>query len=153
MSCAARSRLPFGRREFRHVAWLARVVRREFRSKLSGFPGTVRRLSRRDQRMSSTTYDSGAARAPLHADPRRWKALAVLALIQFMLILDVTVVNVALPRIKDDLGFSRAGLAWVVNGYVLMAGGLLLLGGRGGDIFCPRKAFPLRGGLFSVPPA
>src|SRR4051812_43964590 len=87
------------------------------------------------------------------ADPRRWKALAVLALIQFMLILDVTVVNVALPHIQTDLGFSRAGLAWVVNGYVLMAGGFLLLGGRGGDIFCPRKAFPLRGGLFSVPPA
>src|SRR4051812_133014 len=100
--------------------------------------------------MTTTTATPDAAAA---ADPRRWKALAVLALIQFMLILDVTVVNVALPQIQDDLGFSRAGLAWVVNGYVLMAGGLLLLGGRGGDIFCPRKAFPLRGGLFSVPPA
>ncbi|MCW2542946.1 MAG: mdtD, partial [Frankiales bacterium] len=61
-------------------------------------------------------------------DPRRWKALAVLGLIQFMLILDVTVVNVALPDIKTDLGFTQSGLSWVVNGYVLMAGGLLLLG-------------------------
>jgi predicted MFS family arabinose efflux permease len=58
-------------------------------------------------------------------DRRRWRALAVLGLIQFMLVLDMTVVNVALPRIQHDLGFSRPGLAWVVNGYVLMAGGLL----------------------------
>ena len=72
--------------------------------------------------------------APVVPDPRRWKALGVLALIQFMLILDVTVVNVALPKIQHDLGFSQPGLAWVVNGYVLMAGGLLLLGGRLADI-------------------
>ncbi len=80
---------------------------------------------------------------PLHAqsDPRRWRALAALGLIQFMLVLDVTVVNVALPRIQHDLGFSRSGLAWVVNGYVLMAGGLLLLGGRLADIFGRRRVF------------
>ena len=57
-------------------------------------------------------------------DPRRWRALAVLGLIQFMLVVDVSIVNVALPHIQHDLGFSRAGLAWVVNGYVVMAGGL-----------------------------
>ena len=79
------------------------------------------------------------ATTTIEADPRRWKALGVLALIQFMLILDVTVVNVALPRMQQDLGFSRAGLAWVVNGYVLMAGGLLLLGGRMADIFGRRR--------------
>src|SRR4051794_14364114 len=84
------------------------------------------------------------------ADPRRWKALGVLALIQFMLILDVTVVNVALPRMQQDLGFSRAGLAWVVNGYVLMAGGLLLLGGRMADIFGRRRLFLLGVGLFAI---
>ncbi|MDQ1696833.1 MAG: hypothetical protein QOJ03_2186 [Frankiaceae bacterium] len=83
-------------------------------------------------------------------DPRRWKALAVLGLIQFMLILDVTVVNVALPRIQDDLGFSQAGLAWVVNGYVLMAGGLLLLGGRMADILGRRRLFLLGVGLFAI---
>jgi EmrB/QacA subfamily drug resistance transporter len=75
------------------------------------------------------------------ADPRRWMALAVLAAMQFMLVMDVTVVNVALPKIQSDLDFSREGLAWVVNGYVLMAGGLLLLGGRIADMFGRRKIF------------
>jgi EmrB/QacA subfamily drug resistance transporter len=84
------------------------------------------------------------------ADPRRWKALGVLGLIQFMLILDVTVVNVALPDIKDDLGFSQSGLAWVVNGYVLMAGGLLLLGGRLADVFGRRRLFLLGVGVFAI---
>lgn len=56
-----------------------------------------------------------------------------------MILLDMTVVNVALPRIQDDLGFTDAGLAWVVNGYVLMAGGLLILGGRLADTFGRRR--------------
>jgi EmrB/QacA subfamily drug resistance transporter len=67
-----------------------------------------------------------------------------------MLVLDITVVNVALPRIQHDLGFSRAGLAWVVNGYVLMAGGLLLLGGRLADILGRRRMFLLGVGLFAA---
>jgi EmrB/QacA subfamily drug resistance transporter len=75
------------------------------------------------------------------SNPRRWKALAVLALVQFMLVVDMTVVNVALPTIKGSLGFSPAGLAWVVNGYTLMAGGLLLLGGRIADLFGRRRFF------------
>src|SRR5690348_3993813 len=83
-------------------------------------------------------------------DPRRWKALGVLALIQFMLILDVTVVNVALPKIQHDLSFSQSGLAWVVNGYVLMAGGLLLLGGRLADIIGRRRMFLLGVALFAI---
>jgi MFS family permease len=67
------------------------------------------------------------------AAPRqRWIALAVLAAAQFMVFLDETVVNLALPSIKEDLGFSQAGLAWVVNAYMLTFGGLLLLGGRVG---------------------
>jgi EmrB/QacA subfamily drug resistance transporter len=73
--------------------------------------------------------------------PRRWLALAVLAAMQFMLVLDVTVVTIALPRIQHDLHFSHQGLAWVVNGYVLMAGGLLLLGGRLADLFGRRRLF------------
>ena len=93
---------------------------------------------------------AGAKAAGEGGDPRRWKALAVLALIQFMLILDVTVVNVALPHIQKDLGFSRAGLAWVVNGYVLMAGGFLLLGGRIADMFGRRKVFLLGVGVFAL---
>lgn len=74
-------------------------------------------------------------------NPRRWKALGVIALVQFMLVLDITVVNVALPHIQSDLHFSRAGLAWVVDGYVLTAGGLLLLGGRLGDLLGRRRLF------------
>ena len=84
------------------------------------------------------------------ADPRRWKALGVLALIQFMLVLDITVVNVALPRIQHDLGFSRPGLAWVVNGYVLMAGGLLLLGGRMADVLGRRRLFLIGVSVFAI---
>jgi EmrB/QacA subfamily drug resistance transporter len=73
----------------------------------------------------------------------------VLGLIQFMLVLDVTVVNLALPRIQHDLGFSHPGL-WVVNGYVLMAGGLLLLGGRLADIYGRRRLFSAGVGVFAV---
>ena len=68
--------------------------------------------------MSTARQDSrSSAREASGGDPRRWRALGVLAAIQFMLVLDITVVTVALPRIQYDLGFSRAGLAWVVNGY------------------------------------
>src|SRR5207244_588535 len=84
------------------------------------------------------------------SDPRRWRALAVLGLIQFMLVVDVSIVNVALPRIQHDLGFSHAGLAWVVNGYVLMAGGLLLLGGRMADILGRRRLFLLGVAVFAI---
>jgi EmrB/QacA subfamily drug resistance transporter len=84
------------------------------------------------------------------ADPRRWKALAVLSLMQFMLVLDITVVNVALPHIKTDLGFSTAGLAWVVDAYVLMAGGLLLLGGRLADFLGRRRVFVAGISLFGL---
>jgi EmrB/QacA subfamily drug resistance transporter len=84
------------------------------------------------------------------SDPRRWRALAVLGLIQFMLIVDVSIVNVALPRIQRDLGFSHDGLAWVVNGYVLMAGGFLLLGGRLADLFGRRRLFLLGVAVFAV---
>lgn len=97
----------------------------------------------------TTTIADALTRTSTKPDPRRWRALAVLGLIQFMLILDVTVVNVALPRIQHDLGFSQAGLAWVVNGYVIMAGGLLLLGGRMADVLGRRRLFMLGVGLFA----
>ena len=83
-------------------------------------------------------------------DPRRWRALAVLGLIQFMLVVDVSIVNVALPHIQHDLGLTHAGLVWVVNGYVVMAGGLLLLGGRLADMFGRRRLFLTGVGLFAV---
>src|SRR4051812_26446590 len=83
-------------------------------------------------------------------DPRRWKALGVLGLIQFMLILDVTVVNVALPSIKLDLDMSESSLAWVVEAYVLAAGGLLLLGGRLADLVGRRATFLAGTALFGA---
>jgi EmrB/QacA subfamily drug resistance transporter len=84
------------------------------------------------------------------ADPRRWKALAVLACLQFMLILDATVVNVALPSVKADLGFSQSNLAWVVDAYVLVAGGFLLLGGRVADLFGRRRIFMAGAVAFAI---
>lgn len=83
-------------------------------------------------------------------DPRRWKALGVLGLIQFMLILDVTVVNVALPSIQKDLEMSESSLAWVVEAYVLAAGGLLLLGGRLADLLGRRAVFLVGVVLFGL---
>jgi len=83
-------------------------------------------------------------------DRRRWKALSVIAIVQFMLVLDITIVNVALPHIQSDLGFSRAGLPWVVDGYVLAAGGLILLGGRLGDLLGRKRMFLVGVALFSV---
>ncbi|HEY2218153.1 MAG TPA: MFS transporter [Gaiellaceae bacterium] len=73
----------------------------------------------------------------------RWIALYVLCLGTLMIVLDVTIVNVALPSIKEDLGFSQSSLAWVVNAYLLTYGGCLLLGGRLGDLFGHRRLFLL----------
>jgi len=72
---------------------------------------------------------------------RRWLALIVLCLGVLMIVLDTTIVNVALPSIKSDLGFSEAALVWVVNAYMLTFGGFLLLGGRLGDLFGHRRMF------------
>ena len=84
------------------------------------------------------------------ASGQRWIALAVLAAAQFMVFLDETVVNLALPSIKEDLGFSQAGLAWVVNAYMLTFGGLLLLGGRVADLFGRRRLFLAGTALFAL---
>ncbi|GAA1520152.1 MFS transporter [Kribbella lupini] len=73
------------------------------------------------------------------ADPRRWRLLALLGVAQFMLILDVTVVAIALPHIGTDLGLARDTLTWVVSAYTLMFGGLMLLGGRAADLFGARR--------------
>jgi len=81
---------------------------------------------------------AGEARGP---DPRRRQALVVLAAVQFMLALDIAGVVVALPKIQVDLHFSDAGVAWVINGYVLMAGGFMMLGGRLSDMFGRRRLF------------
>ena len=72
---------------------------------------------------------------------KRWWALAVLCLGVLMIVLDTTIVNVALPSIRSDLGFSETSLVWVVNAYMLTFGGFLLLGGRLGDLFGHRRLF------------
>ena len=74
-------------------------------------------------------------------DSRRWLALVVLCVGMLMIVLDVTVVNVALPSIQNDLGFSQSSLAWVVNAYLISFGGLLLLAGRLGDLLGRRRIF------------
>src|SRR5881397_3251766 len=80
----------------------------------------------------------------------RWLALYVLCLASLMIVLDVTIVNVALPSIREDLGFSETSLAWVVNGYLLTYGGFLLLGGRLGDLFGHRRLFLAGISLFTL---
>ena len=81
---------------------------------------------------------------------KRWLALYVLCFGVLMIVLDTTIVNVALPSIKEDLAFSEAGLVWVVNAYMLTFGGFLLLGGRLGDLYGHRRLFLLGLTLFTL---
>ena len=81
---------------------------------------------------------------------KRWLALIVLCLGVLMIVLDTTIVNVALPSIRADLGFAETSLVWVVNAYMLTFGGFLLLGGRLGDLFGHRKLFLLGITLFTL---
>jgi EmrB/QacA subfamily drug resistance transporter len=80
----------------------------------------------------------------------RWLALFVLCLGDLMIVLDVTIVGVALPSIREDLGFSEESLAWVVNAYLITFGGFLLLGGRLGDLFGHRRLFLIGIAVFTV---
>jgi EmrB/QacA subfamily drug resistance transporter len=84
------------------------------------------------------------------SDPRRWQALAVLGVAYLMVVLDVAIVNVALPSIQKSLHFSTSSLEWVVSGYALTFGGFLLLGGRAGDLLGRRRVFMAGLLLFSV---
>jgi EmrB/QacA subfamily drug resistance transporter len=90
-----------------------------------------------------STLDTGGER-------RRWSALALIVTAQFMVILDVTIVNVALPSIKVDLGFSQGGLQWVISAYTIMFGGTLLLGGRLADLLGRRRLFLVGLALFTL---
>jgi EmrB/QacA subfamily drug resistance transporter len=93
----------------------------------------------------------GRGHADTHApSSSRWLALAVLAAAQFMVFLDETVVNVALPSIKADLGFSQAALAWVVSAYIVVFGGLVLLGGRVADLAGRRRMFLVGTAVFGA---
>src|SRR5947207_9301307 len=81
---------------------------------------------------------------------RRWLALAALAVAQFMVFLDETVVNVALPSIKTDLGFTQATLGWVGSAYIVVFGGLVLAGGRAAGVFGRRRMFLAGAGVVGV---
>src|SRR5438105_12662317 len=81
---------------------------------------------------------------------RRWVALVVLCAGMLMIVLDATIVNVALPSIQGDLGFSQSKLAWVVNAYLIAFGGLLLLSGRLGDLIGRRRVFMAGLAVFTI---
>src|ERR1700744_3101467 len=88
----------------------------------------------------SVTNDN-IAQSSSTSDRSRWIALVVLCAGMLMIVLDATIVNVALPKIQTDLGFSQSSLAWVVNAYLISFGGLLLLAGRLGDLLGRRDVF------------
>jgi EmrB/QacA subfamily drug resistance transporter len=88
-----------------------------------------------------TQVQAGTTQEQPISDRNRWIALYVLCTGMLMIVLDITVTNVALPSIKDDLGFSQSSLAWVVNAYLITFGGLLLLAGRIGDLIGRRRVF------------
>jgi EmrB/QacA subfamily drug resistance transporter len=99
------------------------------------------------------TASASALRAPVAAPPEHRRlglALAVIATAQLMVVLDATIVNVALPHIQDALHFSGSNLEWVVNAYALAFGGLLLLGGRSGDLLGRRRVFIFGIALFAL---
>ena len=77
----------------------------------------------------------------MSSDRRKWLALALLCVVQFMVVLDIAIVNVALPSIQSDLGFSQENLQWVISAYALVFGGFLLLGGRAADMLGRRRIF------------
>lgn len=107
-----------------------------------------------------TSTSTASQRARPHAGPA-WLVLSLACACQFMVILDASIVNVALPSVREDLGFTPTGLAWVVNGYLLTFAGFMLLGGRAADLFGPRRmlaaglllfsASSLVGGLATAP--
>jgi EmrB/QacA subfamily drug resistance transporter len=84
------------------------------------------------------------------SERRKWLALALLSAVQFMVVLDIAIVNVALPSIKVDLGFSQENLQWVISAYALVFGGFLLLGGRAADLLGRRRLFLAGLVVFSV---
>ncbi|CAG6398950.1 MFS transporter [Streptomyces cocklensis] len=100
--------------------------------------------------MTSTTSNTSAAGTEGHLAHRPGIILAIIVSCQMMFVVDTTAMTVALPQIQSDLGFSATGLSWVLNAYVLAYGGLLLLGGRTGDIFGRRSTFMAGVLLFTV---
>lgn len=85
-----------------------------------------------------------------NAHPKRWGALALLCVAQFMVIMDTSIIGVALPAIKQSLGYTDSSLQWIFNAYVIFFGGFLLLGGKMSDLFGPRKVFLIGFGILTA---
>src|SRR3954471_20058391 len=100
--------------------------------------------------MTDAIVTQPAADSSESADRRRWFGLAVIVAAQFMVVLDIAIVNVALPTIKTDLHFSQEGLQWVITAYSILFGGVLLLGGRAADLLGRRRMFMAGLVLFTV---
>src|SRR5213080_2297122 len=100
--------------------------------------------------MSSEIVAQPPAELQETADKRRWFGLAVIVAAQFMVVLDIAIVNVALPSIKTDLHFSQESLQWVITAYAILFGGVLLLGGRLADLLGRRRLFIVGLALFAV---
>src|SRR5207247_10688533 len=113
------------------------------------------RKSSAPKRWSAITLKSSTVREANYVNigttkERRWSALALVVTAQFMVILDVAIVNVALPSIKSDLHFSATNLQWVISAYAILFGGALLLGGRLADLLGRRRLFMSGLGLFAA---
>ena len=93
----------------------------------------------------------GDRRAAQEADPRRWKALAVVLIASFMILLDISIVNVAIPSVQRDLGATYAEIQWVLAGYQLAYAVVLITGGRLGDIFGRKRLFIIGVSGFTSP--
>jgi EmrB/QacA subfamily drug resistance transporter len=102
---------------------------------------------RKEQRMTAESVTQAAVG---DQDSRRWVALALIVVAQFMVVLDIAIVNVALPSIRTDLHFSQEGLQWVITAYSILFGGVLLLGGRLADLLGRRRLFMAGLALFTV---
>ena len=105
---------------------------------------------RKTKKSSRMTTDGGSAVGVASPDARRWLTLLVLSAALLMDVLDFSIVNVALPEMQRDLGFSMQGLQWVVSAYALTLGGFLLLGGRAADLLGRRRVFLAGLALFTL---
>jgi EmrB/QacA subfamily drug resistance transporter len=139
------------------LPWEAGLPLRQLLRDLDGFDG--RGFDGHGNNCSTLSFESdivdrfndwGKHRMSEQTTDRRWLAIAVLVSAQFMVVLDVAIVNVALPSIRDDLGFSDESLQWVVTAYAILFGGALLLGGRMADILGRRRLFAAGLALFTV---
>src|SRR3989440_9624447 len=132
--------------EFRIVPEAELRFRILYTVEMSIWPPTVRRKGERPNQTRSKESEMTTAQEYLE---RRWTALILLCVAQFVVVLDASIVNVALPSIGKGLSFSEQNLPWVVNAYVIAFGGFLLLGGRAADLLGRRRVFMAGGPIWA----